>query len=226
MANTLSKVGISSGSKVEAWHVTQSIDAFIGEVAYDIILSGSLTVTGSVTLNEDIDVNFYGNATNSVTSSYADYSEAVEFAATTSFADNETFCLQFQHYPENILQNTTYFMGGGNLTTVGSFNPGSITGLPATGIISPVKGTIIAASITITCLTTGSFSGTLILGLDTYETYEFSNQLSYYQNMITFNEDIGLGINSGDRIIFQISTKAGTNPTGVIHTINLYIKTK
>jgi len=226
MANILSKIGISSGSKVEAWHVTQSIDAFIGEVAYDITLSGSLTVTGSVTLNEDINVNFYGNATNSVTSSYADYSEAVEYAVTTSFAENETFCLQFQHVPTNITQNSTYFIGGGNITTVGSFNSSSITGLPATGIISPVKGTIIAASVISTCLTTGSFKGDLIIGLDDYTTYNFTTEIFYNQNMISFNEDIGLNVNSGDRIMFQINTKAGTNPTGVVHTINLYIKTK
>jgi len=224
MANTLSKIGISSGSKVEAWHVTQSIDAFTGETAYNITLSGSLTVTGSVTLNEDIDVNFYGNATNSVTSSYADYSEAVEYAITTSQAGNQTLCLQFQHIPTNITQNSTYFMGGGNITTVGSFNSASITGLPAAGIISPVKGAIVAASVTSTCLTTGSFKGDLILGLDTYETYEFSTQLAYNQKMISFNENIGLGISEGDRIMFQINTKAGTNPTGVVHNINLYIQ--
>jgi hypothetical protein len=224
MANILSKIGISSGSKVEAWHVTQSIDAFTGEAAYNITLSGSLTVTGSVTLSQPIDVDFYGNTTNSVTSSYADYSEAVEYAITTSQAGNQTLCLQFQHVPTNITQNSTYFIGGGNITTVGSFNSASITGLPATGIISPVGGTIIAASVTTTCLTTGSFNGALVLGLDTYNIYEFSTQLAYNQNMISFNESIGFKISEGDRIMFQINTKAGTNPTGVVHNINLYIK--
>ena len=51
MANTLSKTGITTGNTVQAFHVTQSIDAFSGTSAYDITLSGSLTVSGSVLLN-------------------------------------------------------------------------------------------------------------------------------------------------------------------------------
>jgi len=48
MANQLSKSGIITTNAVEAWHVTQSIDAFTGISAYDITLSGSLNLTGSV----------------------------------------------------------------------------------------------------------------------------------------------------------------------------------
>jgi len=50
MAKTLSKSGITTGTTVEAWHVTQSIDAFAGTDAYNIVLSGSMTVSGSSTL--------------------------------------------------------------------------------------------------------------------------------------------------------------------------------
>ena len=50
MANTLNKTGITSGNTVEAYHVTQSIDACTGTVAYDISLSGSLGVTGPLTV--------------------------------------------------------------------------------------------------------------------------------------------------------------------------------
>ena len=48
MAKTLSKSGISTGQDILAWHVTQSVDAFTGTGAYDVTLSGSLNVTGSV----------------------------------------------------------------------------------------------------------------------------------------------------------------------------------
>jgi hypothetical protein len=48
MANTLLKTGITTGNTVEAWHVTQSIDAFSGLEEYNISLSGSLDVTGSI----------------------------------------------------------------------------------------------------------------------------------------------------------------------------------
>jgi hypothetical protein len=51
MAKTLSKTGITTGNTVEAFHVTQSIDAFSGTDAYDITLSGSLIVSGSVSIN-------------------------------------------------------------------------------------------------------------------------------------------------------------------------------
>jgi hypothetical protein len=49
MANSFSKAGITTGNTVEAWHVTQSIDAFSGLEAYDVSLSGSLNMTGSIT---------------------------------------------------------------------------------------------------------------------------------------------------------------------------------
>lgn len=51
MANTLNKTGITTGNTVEAYHVTQSIDAFTGIVEYDIALSGSFNLTGSMTID-------------------------------------------------------------------------------------------------------------------------------------------------------------------------------
>ena len=47
MAKELTKSGISTGQDILAGHVTQSIDAFTGTEAYDITVSGSLTITGS-----------------------------------------------------------------------------------------------------------------------------------------------------------------------------------
>jgi len=48
MAKNLTKSGITSNGTIEAWHVTQSIDAFTGQEAYNINLSGSLDVIGSI----------------------------------------------------------------------------------------------------------------------------------------------------------------------------------
>jgi hypothetical protein len=48
MANILSQAGIETTNTVEAWHVTQSIDAFTGVEAYDIIVSGSVDIAGSL----------------------------------------------------------------------------------------------------------------------------------------------------------------------------------
>ena len=84
MALTLSKTGITNGGTIQAFHVTQSIDAFSKQAAYDITLSGSLTLTGSVSsfsgftgsLKGDItgeaqtlDTNFYPNGTGPVVQS-------------------------------------------------------------------------------------------------------------------------------------------------------------
>ena len=48
MALTLTKTGITTGGTVLPGHVTQSIDALTGILAYDITISGSLTLTGSI----------------------------------------------------------------------------------------------------------------------------------------------------------------------------------
>ena len=49
MALTLSQTGITQTQTINAWHVTQSVDAFTGTNAYDITISGSLTVIGPLT---------------------------------------------------------------------------------------------------------------------------------------------------------------------------------
>jgi hypothetical protein len=55
MAKVLEKIftpsvdEIVQGYTIESWHVSQSVDAFTGDVAYDISLSGSMNITGSLT---------------------------------------------------------------------------------------------------------------------------------------------------------------------------------
>lgn len=60
MAKELSKVGIQTGQDIEAHHVTQSVDAFTGLDAYDVTISGSLEVTGSISTDSTV----YANALN------------------------------------------------------------------------------------------------------------------------------------------------------------------
>ena len=82
MANILNKTGITTGNTVEAYHVTQSIDAFTGTDAYDITLSGSFTVTGSINHEGDQTTDgtitatqfigpLNGTASSAISSSYA-----------------------------------------------------------------------------------------------------------------------------------------------------------
>lgn len=51
MANQLSKTGISDSQTLYAAHVTQSIDALTGVEAYDLVISGSLKATGSISIS-------------------------------------------------------------------------------------------------------------------------------------------------------------------------------
>ena len=71
MANVLSKSNIITGEQVDAWNITQSIDAFTGEVDYDITVSGSFTLTGSLNMNGNMYGDTLGSSSYSPTSSYA-----------------------------------------------------------------------------------------------------------------------------------------------------------
>jgi len=62
MALTLSKTGISNGGTIQAPHVTQSVDALTGIQAYDIKISGSLNLTGSVASFSGFTGNLAGTA--------------------------------------------------------------------------------------------------------------------------------------------------------------------
>jgi hypothetical protein len=82
MANTLTQVGIETGNAVEAYHVTQSIDAFTGAVAYDITLSGSFNMTGPI--------NGQSGLINPLTASYAISSSR---AISASFVTSASYAL-------------------------------------------------------------------------------------------------------------------------------------
>lgn len=56
--NTFSGTGILDGQIVEAPHVSQSVDAFTAQKDYDVVLSGSLEVTGSVLISGSL-INEY-----------------------------------------------------------------------------------------------------------------------------------------------------------------------
>tara|TARA_B100000963_G_scaffold361587_1_gene397911 strand:+ start:2893 stop:3492 length:600 start_codon:yes stop_codon:yes gene_type:complete len=51
MASTLSKSGITDGGQLLSGHVTQSIDALTGALAYDITISGSLDINNAPVTN-------------------------------------------------------------------------------------------------------------------------------------------------------------------------------
>ena len=78
MAKILTKLGVTTGDTVRAGHVTQSIDAFTGTEAYNISLSGSFNMTGSI--------NGEPTVINPLTASYAINALSSSYATTSSFS--------------------------------------------------------------------------------------------------------------------------------------------
>jgi len=216
MANILTKNGISSGSIVQAWHVTQSIDAFTGTQAYDITLSGSLTVTGSVILDTNINKDFQGTASNTTTSSYALSSFNSSYALTTSFADNETIVLSLYSFHNPLPSSSFNFIGVGNYST---------SSADSIGLAYPQgNGTIKWATISSNVLSdTGSLQSIARLYINSaYKTFDFP--LTYLSGSQLIKQDIDLPVTQGDKIYVKLDTNSGTQPGRVIHNINLYIK--
>jgi hypothetical protein len=216
MAKILTKTGISSGSIVQPGHVTQSIDAFTGIEAYDITLSGSLTITGSVSLNTNINRDFFGTASNAITSSYASTSFSSSYALTTSYADNETIVLSLYSYHNPLTSGSTNFIGVGNYSTSSADSIGLayIEG----------NGTILSAVVASNVLsTTGSLQSDVSLYVNSTPT-TFLNKLTYLTGSQFIRQDINQPVTQGDKIYIRLDTNSGTQPTRVIHNINLHIK--
>jgi hypothetical protein len=220
MAQILTKNGILSGSIVQPGHVTQSIDAFTGTQAYDITLSGSLVVTGSVILDTIINKNFHGTASYVITSSYASTSSISSYALTTSFADNETIILQLYSPRTDISQSYNYYIGAGNQST-SSFD--------LVGIVYP-KGNGIIYRTTVTSVVAG-ITGSLTSGVKLFvnsTNIPIGSPLTYVtgSNTITSEPNQQLPVTQGDKIyvLVETGTTGYAEPTNVTHNINLYIK--
>jgi hypothetical protein len=87
---------------IESWHVSQSVDAFTGAAAYDITISGSLTLTGSVQSRNGFTGSLLGTsswANNTVTASYAQTSQTASYvlnAVSSSFTSTASYVLLAQ----------------------------------------------------------------------------------------------------------------------------------
>jgi len=150
MANTLSTAGISSNSVIKPEHISQSIDAFTGVEAYDITLSGSLSINGPLNLDTPPTGNLISHAAYSVSASYT--LNAVT-ASNTLYADvsYDTLTIQLGHGVfENPQSNTTYYFD--LLLTTSSFTDLLPISSPSlSGIHTPkVPITILSASVSTT----------------------------------------------------------------------------
>jgi len=134
----LSKTGITTGQTVEPGHITQSIDAFSGIEEYDIFLSGSFNMTGSINgepgIVNPLTASFAISSSNSISSSFA---TSASFATTASFASNaaSTATLTFFHTEvTNTVNERESYIGG-----FGTLPNGSPTRI---GLCAPFNGTI------------------------------------------------------------------------------------
>lgn len=149
MALTLSQTGIAQTQTINAWHVTQSVDAFTGTKAYDITISGSLTVIGPLTATASW-------ATNAVNAKLADSGSKTYIASNAS--TNVDYTLVFKNdagalndYYQLAADGTngpyynpsTNLLGGlGGLTVSGSIGRfTSITGSLLGNVVGNVTGT-------------------------------------------------------------------------------------
>jgi hypothetical protein len=143
----LSKTGIITGQPVEPGHITQSIDAFSGLEEYDIYLSGSFNMTGSI--------NGEPGVINQLTSSFAissSFSTSASFASTTNV---NTATLTFFH---NQVTNTT----SSRTSYIGGFAAPPETVPTRIALHAPFNGTITHCVISSFVPTTSSISPTAI----------------------------------------------------------------
>jgi len=153
---TLSKTGIVNNATVEAWHVTQSVDAFTGQVGYDITISGSFALvdtTGSglwsETLRVDMDNSGFGNGNYTIpflVSSGSGYG-TFKYSATAPKYNPITDVLlvtSSQAISSSQAVSASYTQYGTNNLTVGAFYDTSVQTLA-----SNVSGAMTFNSITV-----------------------------------------------------------------------------
>ena len=215
MAQTLSTSGIVTGQDVQAWHVTQSIDAFTGVSDFDITVSGSFTLTGSLKVSGSVLGRTSESASIAITSSYTNQ---VSIANSSSFAVvNSGDLLTLQLYAPQIATlaaSTTYYMGVGT----------SLMTANRTGIVVPINAVIVKAVITSTIK--GSLTGMTSVpsimknnsSIASLESLRYNNATNYVLSNI--NQEIA----AGDTLSIRIVTDSGPTPTNVTHKMILTLK--
>lgn len=185
MALTLSKTGITTGQTIQVSHVTQSIDALTGIVAYDIKISGSLNLTGSVASFNGFVGNLTGTsswATNAVsanTSSWALNSISSSFASTASFVRTAQTASYVATSPT--LTGASYPSGSPSVPTaalkmvVGSATTGNP--LPECAInITQIAGKTLGQDCFVTATVTGSAGNGIVVKSLIASTLTFESQ--------------------------------------------------
>ena len=213
MAKVLSKTGIITGEQVDAWHVTQSIDAFTKVEAYDITVSGSFTLTGSLRLSGSLIGNTTGTSSLSISSSHSTFSLTSSYALTSSFNKSDIYTLQFNHPLTDLADGSVYFMGMGN-DLLSQY----------AGITVPLDSHILDIYVTVTNVRTGSSdnSGISLESNSAGTLWANSSDLTYNKLLMNISESVGSNVSKGDDLYFRIVTPSwGSKPFGTTHNIIL-----
>ena len=120
MAQTLKKIFTAGIDEVfqdytiESWHVSQSVDAFTGTQAYDITLSGSLVITGSVAING------LSNALPGNVLTYDSNTGRIYYTASSAFNVNNFYTSSVTQSISNSVVNNTVNQSTVNQTIISS----------------------------------------------------------------------------------------------------------
>lgn len=149
---------------IESWHVSQSVDAFTGVVAYDITISGSFTLTGSQYVSGSVSasfgpntVGFHGTSSWSVSSSrsisssfatsasYAVSSTSASYALSSSYAVSSSYAISASTSDTSTSTNavTGYYIPSGSSAVQGVLKmfagAGKTSGTTAVITVSPIN---------------------------------------------------------------------------------------
>lgn len=216
MANVLSKSGIVLGHEVDAWHVTQSIDAFTKVNAYDITVSGSFTLTGSLKVNGSVLGKTTGTSSYAVTSSYSDLTHTVTSASKAQYNETDVYTLQFYYPTTSSLTDDFYNIGIGEYIRIGG----------RVGITIPMDSLITGATVTTTSTTSTNKEYSLFINNSAVEIYSFARLGIYNQLFTYFFEQIpDVPVSKGERIYIRLKNSGGaSSPQNVSHNITLTLR--
>ena len=215
MANILSKTGITTGHSVDAWHITQSVDAFTGDVDYDITVSGSFTLTGSLYIDGDMYGNTLGSSSTSDNTGYANYSNSSLSSSYSDFNESDYFTLQLVQPEKNLASGAGYYVG------MGEPGPGS----KDIGLVLPISCYIRNIYVSATTQVVGSSeSPTIELIINGSSTLAIDATLNYSQPYSSDKGSIDVFYAAGTRISLRISTPTfATAPQKVTHNAVLTV---
>jgi hypothetical protein len=150
MAKTLSKANIAQGNTIQPADVSQSIDALTGLFSYDITISGSLNLTGSVVTGStanftSVTASLFGTGSWAVSSSRAVSSSLALAANTATTATSSTTA--------DGISTVSYDIGGGILQATFDFVAGKValaSGVGSSSVFPALAGKAIGDRVFIT----------------------------------------------------------------------------